>query len=361
MKNLLLLSFAISTYSYAIAQTWDYHKLYKQIYPISENANINWKSSTMVNSETILFEANPNVRFSISNNIAHRFMGTNENKYRGHAIYLAYNPQLRMYTDNSVPVKMPSYRILLGYQQIFRIHCKKNYNFLSYSIESGHYSNGQSGSTFSRIFPDASTGSNHIIDSLNANPKANLSNVLNRVDGEFATDLTEAIICYRINDKIDGENIPSRTYALKLGATLFHDKFLFLLPFGGYSDNLIKIYGYLRYKAGIERTWVFNKNRKYICYFKNKKEFDENINDNVKTYNYDRLTTSLNFEYIQGAHQFVNPCRLVGTVSYFLPNDFGFFVSGIYGHDDYNIRFVDSGWQLSIGCAWNAFPSFKMK
>src|SRR5882724_1067138 len=113
-------------------------------YPISDDPNISYKTSATP-YETILFEANPIVHFSFFNNINGFQSSYGKSHNHKQAWYLLYKPELRMYTDNSLPVKMPTYRILAGTQHFWRIG---NRDLLGFSLESGHYSNGQDGGTF---------------------------------------------------------------------------------------------------------------------------------------------------------------------------------------------------------------------
>src|ERR1700744_1623310 len=55
--------------------------IFNQLYPIGENPNINWKSN-MVKNENILFEANPDVKFSFYNNIFERITSNDASKNR---------------------------------------------------------------------------------------------------------------------------------------------------------------------------------------------------------------------------------------------------------------------------------------
>lgn len=321
----LLLAGILAVSSIAFAQPTN-NLIFNQVYPISEPTAMGWKSS-MVKSETILFEATPNVRFSFHNNIYERL--TNGDNH-GHAYYASFRPQIRMYTDNSVPVKMPSYRILVGTQHLWRL---PNDNLFSVSLESGHFSNGQNGCTFDTLYADASRQSDSVIAKINS--KTNLSNILNRKNGEFSTDLTELIFNYRIIDSMDGNYVPLRFLSLSAGATYYHDNFLFVLPFGGYADNLIPIYGHWRFMWSYEYTHELGKNSMSIGQY---------------------------WEYIADAHPFVNPLRLETKLSYTLrKSNIGFFATYIYGHDNYNIRFVDSGNQFGVGVMWGTFPSFGIK
>lgn len=308
---------------------------YKQFYPIGEDADISFKTN-LVNEETILFEANPIVRFSVSNNIYKNLL--NRDRKRGHALYVAFEPQIRMYTDNSLPVKMPSYRVQLGYQQLLRL---KNDNFFSYAIESGHYSNGQSGSAFSPLYDDGSPQADSIYRTITT--QTNLSTLLNRKDGNFSTNYTDLLLNFRWNKRFDDHNRPSTIHSFMGGLTLYHDRFWGFLPFGGYSDEDINIYGRVRYLLGYEFTKALGAS-------------DEA--------NPQRFSISQNFELIQGAHEFVNPLRSVTRVSYYpirVHRDVGFFINYIYGHDNYNYRFVDKGHQFSIGLTWSSFTPFDIQ
>ena len=298
-----------------------------QVYPVGEDPDINYKTS-YIKSETILFEANPIVRYSFTNNI---MKGLGNNKTHVRAYYISFTPQIRMYTDNSLPVKMPSYRVLLGSQHVFRYKD----NLLSISLESGHYSNGQSGSAFSELYDDGSPQSDSIYKLIT--PQTDLSALLNRKSGNFSTNLTELILNYRLN-KLDEDYTPRRIHSFKLGAVLYHDRFLHLFNFGGYSDADILIYGRVRWQLGYEYTQVKASGLRYTAF--------------------------QNIELITGPHQSVNPFRgeTGGRIYPFLKmRAFGFFAKYIYGHDNYNYRFVDAGSQFIIGMTWSFFPPFPIK
>lgn len=295
-------------------------------YPIGDDPNISYKTS-MVKYETILFEANPIVRYSFFNNI-YKFTDppsrTSRHKW---ATYVSYRPELRMYTDNSLPVRTPSYRILLGTQQIWRV---RDNDMFGISFESGHYSNGQDGGAFTDKYPDGSPESEAIYNTIT--PSTDLSAILNRKSANFSTDLTEVIFNYRFN-KVDGEHIPIQTHSIKIGATLYHDRFLFIGNFGGYSDNDIKIYG--KWRTNIGYQFIKTLSCKW------------------------RYALSENIETIYGAHPSVQPWRFE-TIATMYPfknmTDLGIFTSFVWGHDNYNYRFVDSGSQWGLGISWNLFP-----
>jgi hypothetical protein len=110
-----------------------------------------------------------------------------------------------------------------------------------------------------------------------------------------------------------------------------------LVDFGGYTDFDIEIYG---------------KNRFGLEY-----EFIHTPTEKIKF----RYSLGQKFELIQGAHNHVNPLRSESSIiAYPWDRDIGFFVSYIYGHDNYNYRFVDSGHQINFGVTWDWFTPFEI-
>ena len=90
---------------------------YAKFYPIGDDPNIRFITS-YVKQEDILFEANPVLKLSFYNNFVKGLI--NEDKHT-QAWYISFKPQIRMYTDNSLPIKTPSYRIFLGTQHLFNL------------------------------------------------------------------------------------------------------------------------------------------------------------------------------------------------------------------------------------------------
>lgn len=336
MKTRIILSFiAAACTTYCAAQNAGYAG-FKQVFPIGEMPSIQFMSNYKTSHEHILFEANPIVRFSFYNNIIKKLFNGEDH---GQTWYVALKPQWRMYTDSSLPVKMPSFQVLIGTQHMYRHHDK---NFWVFSLESGHYSNGQDGSSFSPLYTDGSRQGDSLYAQITDTTQ--LSRILNRKNGNFSTDITELYASYRFN-KLDGNYIPKRTWVVTAGITLYHDNFLFLLPFGGYSDDDIKLYGHWRFHAGGEyikkldrRFWFLKKGTRY--------------------------SLSENIELIAGAHPSVNPFHSVTTASLFPfrgSKEFGFYATLITGHDNYNFRFVDKGTVICGGIMFHIFPPFAMK
>jgi len=225
-------------------------------YPIGGNPDMKYIFSSYNDYETILFEANPTVRFSIYNNFER---GMVERPKHTQAWYVSFRPQFRMYTENSRPVKTPSYRVYLGTQHLFRLmnnKYTKQKHYAGFSLESGHYSNGQGGCAFSTRFEDGSVGCNNIYSSIN--PSMNLSKTLNRISGNFSTNQTELILNYRIYE-LDRKDYPRKMHSFNLGYNLYHNRFWGILEFGGYSENDIKIYGRHRFLLGYEFMIAFKE------------------------------------------------------------------------------------------------------
>jgi hypothetical protein len=306
-----------------------------QFYPIGEDPNI--RGMTSYNKqETILFEANPIVRYSFFNNFIKGLM--DEDKQNTQAWYLSYRPQLRMYTDNSLPVRTPSYRIFVGTQHLFRVNSSNNErsDFWGFSLESGHYSNGQNGSAFSELFADGSTQSDSIYKQIT--PSTKLSEILNRKSGNFSTNLTEIIFNYRTY-KLDDDDMPKQLYSFNLGYVLYHNRFLGIGNFGGFTKNDINLYGRHRFLLRMKFMNVLDK------------------------LGNSRYSIKQNFELISKPHQSVNPFRSESIIAFYpfkKSKTLGFMLTYIYGHDNYNFRFVDSGHQLSFGLTWSQFPPFTM-
>lgn len=332
MKALTLVLFLLSSFCSTYGQIG--FNDYAQFYPIGEDPNIRLMTSYR-NEETILFEANPTVRFGFYNNFMKGLMNSDKHTQ---AWYAAFRPQLRMYTDNSNPVKTPSYRVLLGTQHLFRLSKEEAIqHFVGFSLESGHYSNGQSGCAFSRDFEDETVACDSIYSLITSS--TDLSGMLNRTNGNFATNLTELILNYR-RYNLDDNNLPKKMHSVDLGLVLYHDKFLGFASFGGYSDDDIKIYGRWRFLVGYEYMRVLKEGAGLSFSFRQ------------------------NIEVINGAHDEVNSIRSDSKFAVYpfeKSKTLGVFISYMYGHDNYNFRFVDSGHQGTFGFTWNQFPRFSLK
>jgi hypothetical protein len=324
----VFLLLTIANVSFSQDEDDDDHK-FRHVYPVGDAADIQYKFLRYHSSEKILFEANPIVRYSFHNKIRQRLM-TERGKHAS-AYYLSFRPQLRMYDQNSKPVKTPSYRIFVATQHVWKVHGD---NLFAASFETGHYSNGQDGSAFSELFDDDSPESDSVYALIT--DQANLSSILNRSSANFSTNVTEVMVNYRFN-KLDDNSIIKRWHLLKIGTTIYQDRLLYFLDIGGFSDNDIKIYGRMRYVVGYEYMQVYNEAR--------------------------RSSIATTLECISNPHPHVNPWRWTTTATYFpckKNEEFGIFLSFTTGHDDYNFRFVDRANQFAFGMTWNAFPAIQL-
>lgn len=303
---------------------------FNAIYPIGDRPELGSREG-LTNRETILFEALPIVRYSLHNKIGNVL--DNSQKHAT-AIYIAYTPQLRIYTDESLPVKMPSYRVFFGGQFFKQISDTRQF---AVSIESGHYSNGQSGCAYDSTLVDGSDACALLYESI-LNPETNLSENLNRKNGEFSTNLTEVNFNYRISNLGD-EFVRNSIHSFNVGFDYYHRHLFGLFDFGGFSSEDIQIYGRWRTKVSYEFITPVQALRKTWL---------------AEYFSHASLKQSI--EIIHGAHEYVNPFRLNLTGSIFFRNGFGLFVSVVHGHDNYNIRFVDSGTEYAGGITWSIFP-----
>jgi hypothetical protein len=322
------------------ARTGKKRKIFEAVYPIGENPNIGYKTS-MVSQETILFEANPFLRLSLINTMD-KFMSSVPNKNWklknwGFAWYISYRPQLRMYTDNSMPVKTPSCKISIIGLQLAKVfeRGEDRLSMLAFSFESGHFSNGQDRSAFNADIADGTEQSDSVYNLIT--DKTNLSKILNRNSGNFSTNYTEILASYKWFLSTDDKYRPMKTLSLQGGVTVYHDKLLFVGNIGGYSDADIKIYGRNRFTFGGSYMWRLNKT------------------------DLNRFVVSVNTEVIVKPHPSVESWRTEFTATYFMHNNMGFFLSASAGHDNYNYRFVDSGFQAFGGITFDIFPPVQLK
>lgn len=326
MKKILLLMIVLCSALSANAQESTSPSPFKEYYPIAQRSFI---SGGFGNNEfeQILLQAEPSVYYSFFNTI--REAVTSEEKKPGYAVYLSFQPQFRIYDEESRPVKTPSYKIFVGWQPII---VTSNDNFLTLGLESGHYSNGQSNSAFSADFEDESPGGQAIYQTITDG--TDLSRILNRETGNFSTNLTRVTLNYRQN-KFTDETIPKRIHSYTLTYQLYHDKFLGFIDFGGYNPEDISIFGTHRIEASYEYTFYL-KGMRMVA--------GENA-------------------YLQiGAHPSITPYRSeTQLIVHPWNTDLGFFGRFDFGFDDYNYRFVDSFPRFSLGISWDWFTPFLFK
>lgn len=301
---------------------------FKEYYPIHVKPSLGYLSS-MNDYETILFEAKPVVYYSFWNNMRSRMQDTtykeNTSTYKpGNTIYALFQPQIRMYDETSLPVKTPSYRAALGWQFLKK---RTNDDFYSIALETGHYSNGQSGCIFASGLIDE-TPECEAAHAL-ITPETNLSELLNRKNGNFSTNWTKLAFNYRFNIFKDNGK-PRMAHSLLASWEYYHNDMLGLIDIGGFSDFNLGIYGRNRFNLSYEFIHTYSGKVRYSVEFKT--------------------------EYISNPHPFVAPLRGEITGILYPGNlDFGIYLTYVNGHDNYNYRFVDSGNQFGIGIIWDWF------
>ena len=299
---------------------------FKEYYPISVRPEL---SAGVGNNEyeQILLEAKPTVYYGIYNDL--RSALNKDTITTGDAVYLTFQPEFRIYDEESRPVKTPSYKLLIGWQKILKTNSD---NFLTAAIETGHYSNGQSQSAFSTELEDDSPESRALYDTFTDD--TDLAALLNRETGNFSTNLTRLSLNYRLNTFND-QNIPQRIHSFTATYQLYHDKFLGFADFGGYNEEDIDIYGRNRIELGYEYT------------------------SQLKTLRY---TISQHVLYHFNSHPSSVPLRSESRLLvYPFENDFGFMAQLSTGRDDYNYRFLDSFTRFSVGITWDWFTPFVVK
>ena len=308
---------------------------YLNVYPVGDSPILRLISPA-VSEETILFEAKPIVRYSFYNNIYQRLR---DNHPTGQAIFLSYRPHFRMYTDNSRPVKMPSSRIGLAFQFVQR---SDSDNLRTLSIEHGHYSNGQSGCTFLEGAEDGSTACDSVYATLAAD--SDLSKLLNRRNGDFSTNFTKVLLNWRLNRLDDAR--PDSILSITLGWEWYHNPLLIIFDIGGYDPRDIGIYGRhrLSLQAEYERPGRSFPIVRWIPLLRA----------------LPRASLLGSYERILAADDRVNANRVVGQFTGYIGR-IGIALGFVYGHDDYNIRLVDSSLQAYIGVTWKIFPSFNLR
>lgn len=303
--------------------TYNY-KRFSQFYE-RENPVVGWKSK-MYDKEAMLFDFQPILTLGIFNNFDKRL---NRDKGLGMSYYFAFRPHFRMYNKNSTPVSTPSYRIFIGVRHMYRLNQK---HYIGVGLESGHYSNGQPDCALMGGGDDGSAA----CDSLYAllTKESNLSEMINRRNGDYSTNLSQLTVNYRYVPHFDRYNQPQQVHSLSVGIERYHDFFFGIIDVGGFGANAIKTYGKWRFLT----TYTYS----YQWLSGYRVSLDEDI------------------EIIQGAHPWVNPFRSKTTATIYFPRHLGFYMQYIYGHDDYNLRFVDSGHQCGVGFTWDMFAPIEI-
>lgn len=298
---------------------------YRQYLPINTHAQLSYLSSG-TELETILFDAQPIARYHVYNDMSKKNLRVEE---VGRAFYISFRPHIRMYNEQSKPVRTPSYKIALGTQwsKLYKRSENRAGQF-SVSLESGHYSNGQPNCFLSEHFLDGTMECDSLYGSI-ANGQ-DITSLVNRSSGNFSTNWTELMFQHKWIRGDDENYVENISHLLRLGYTHYHNRFIIFGKFGGYSENDIKLYGSHFFQGLYEYNSYFLFNNKPIDFL-----------------------LSQSFDLVTNADPRIPQLRAVTKVVVFpFGSDLGLFGAIINGRDNYNIRFVDDVTQFQIGLTW---------
>lgn len=320
-------------------------------YPIGTNLSIGYLGNLKAARESYLFEAQPVVKLPFFNTIYKNMRRakaapdapfSEKLKLATHAAYASFRPQLRMFDDASMPVKTPSYKIGLGYQHFFSLNKKDQYGaingggsrrYLAVAFETGHYSNGQSGAAFDENLVDGTPAADSLYQHIDHN--TDLAAILNRRSGNFSTNYTEILVKYLQVGCIQN-NYALNWFSIEAGWTRYHDKLLYMIPIGGYTENDIALYGKNFYHLNLE----------YMHRFRNAGCID-------------RIKLNVNYEYLYKPHPSVTRSRIEIIPGIYHKSNVGIYAKLAFGHDSYNYRFVDNISHWGIGLTYDLFPSLE--
>jgi len=309
---------------------------YTQYQASEEIAWIGWAqgvNSGRYHSENLMFEAKPYVKFPIIDEFYDRVKNLDQDSsliFRG---FLVFDPHLRMYTSNSNPIKMPSYKIFPSLSVSHALGQSKNpLGIATFVLDHGHYSNGQQGCTF---------GSSADGDSICAEKyqsldlkKDNLSDEINRNTGEFSTNLFRTKIKFYQIQKINPEY---RTVEIANEFSLSYTRLTRFL-FGK------KIAGY---------------NRKDAAFYPlNQIHFEYAFHKYLENHQY---RVGIGIAWLPTDNSAMAHYNISLFGNYTLENGFGFFLKGETGQDSYNLRMVDKVARVAMGFSWNVLSSEPLK
>lgn len=253
-----------------------------------------------------------------------------------YAVTAFFRGELRMFADNSKPVRMPSYKPGLALQAFWHVPPTRARPLAWLSgmrLEGYHYSNGQDRCTWDERLPDESD--------LDANPPGACGQLfrslrapraqLNRRSGEFSTNR----ILLGLDTKLYG--VGPRDYATwsaRLGTNLDVNRPNF---FGGIADVMKRIYGWGSFDLHVDAEAYLHPNWLLGA----RAAFAYAIADSRLVPSASGLLELTVMPY---------PAR-TGRV--------GLFVRYYGGRDFYNAFFVDAIQTFAIGATWNDQPPLK--
>lgn len=307
---------------------YNYHA-FTQLIPNRDNITVGYRTR-IVGREYPICDIHPNITLMLYNDYKEK-MEQEEKKF-AQSYSIVFRSQFRLYNKFSTPIRMPSYKIMFTLQHLYKF---SNRHLFTYSIETGHYSNGQDGSPIRGGGMDGSRRGDSLFAAAILNPDTDFSKIINRENGDFSTNVSELLVNYKfIPEVYRNTSKPIQIHSFTMGAQNYHNLFLGLADIGGYRPLAIRLYGKWRYLFSYSYTYNFKKGY--------------------------RIFLNENLEIISKPHPSVNKVRSVTQATFYFPFALGFFVSYNYGHDDYNLRMVDSGHQLGVGFMWDLFPAYAL-
>lgn len=306
-------------------------KEYSDIVPFGDNPSIGFLGKINDIDGRTLFNANPTVRLSFWNSFRAGLQRNDKDALS--SFFVFFDPQVRMYLQDSKPVFMPSYRIALAHQSMKQISVnssKTNYCYVGSNFEFGHFSNGQYGSAFNENAKDMDSLDKFAYNSINDQTK--LTDIINRRSGNFDIPLYGRLdVFYKwLNDKSSVTDKFTSMITISLGVTHFFldDRDIDILP-----RNRIHI-----------TADYYKVQQNAFCIFKWMSAY----------------SVKVNYDYQRSAHPSIECHRLNARLTTYLNwednDDFGLFVEKAFGYDDYNLRLVDTGSPVFLGFTWNLFP-----
>lgn len=305
--------------------------------PIHKAAYVKGGIDVIEPYEKQLLDACPRGLYAFKNTIIEHAIDPSSEKKMGYAVFLDFEPQMRIYTEESKPVKTPSYKLTLGYQGMKRLTTSRSkMEYFSFSVATGHYSNGQKGCAFSSGADDGDTECDKAFTDISDNTE--LHTILNRENGNFSTNLTSLSLQSDHIHYNDTDSHPSHHWIFTATYRANHNKILGVIDLGGYS------YGSEAHLYGKHEVGIRIKRKEFTTYRPFSVEagilalFDKH--PSIYPYRLHVKSTLFPFEHLE---------------------KLGFFIEAVYGYDDYNYRLVDTRAMVQAGLEYSFFPYQKKR
>lgn len=310
MKGPIILVFVL-TFQFSFAQK----SPFSGYMAIQEESKLQWLSPAN-EDEPIVFNAKPVVYYQLHNSYEELLDSA---AHSAASLYLNFSSEFRMYSDRSTPLRTPSYRIFIGWQNSYTLG---EQSLFTYLIETGHYSNGQAGCAWNNLAQDQTFPCTKVFRTINDD--TDLSQLLNRTNGNFSTNLSK--LGFRMEHKRKKPNSIYLNYDLIY--TRYHAEFIGLIDYGGSGEQDVAIIGDGQINFGLSLSKAI--------------------------FSSSDLVLRQELAYLQNSHPSIDPWRYSAHLSFYPSNwytAFTFFF--VQGHDNYNFRLVDSSTQFGVGLLWD--------